>query len=125
MKDMAVVDSSVWIELLGKGALAKKCAAALQRHIIVGVPALIVYEVCRKVQKKISAEQALSVAAMLRQHGILNMTDQIALLAVDLSIEHSLPMADSIVLAHAREMDAILITMDNDFAKLDGVLVVR
>jgi predicted nucleic acid-binding protein len=125
MKDLAVVDSSVWIELLGKGKLAKKCAAALQPRKVVGVPALVVYEVCRKVQSKISAEQALSVAAMLRQYGILDLTDQIALLAVDLSLEHNLPMADSIVLAHAREIGATLLTMDNDFAKLDGVLVVR
>ena len=125
MKDEAIVDSSVWIELLGKGALAKKCAAALQSHKVAGVPAMVTYEVCRKVQSKLSAEQALSVAAMLRQYGILDLTDQIALLAVDLSLAHNLPMADSIVLAHARDIGATLITMDNDFAKLDGVIVVR
>ena len=58
MKDAAVVDSSVWIELLGKGKLAKKCAAALQSHKVAGVPALVTYKVCRKVQSKQSAEQA-------------------------------------------------------------------
>ena len=125
MKDLAVVDSSVWIELLGKGKLAKKCAAALRPHKVAGVPALVVYEVCRKVQSKLSAEHALSVAAMLRQYGILELTDQIALLAVDLSLEHKLSMADSIVLAQAREIGATLLTMDNDYAKLDGVFVVR
>jgi hypothetical protein len=97
----------------------------MDSHRIVGVPAIIVFEVCRKVAAKVSEDEALRVAAWLRTFGILPLSDEVALLAVDLSLAHKLAMADSIVLAHAHREDALLVTLDNDFASLNQVQVIR
>jgi toxin FitB len=43
--------------------------------------------------------------------------------AADLSLEFSLPMADSFVLATARALGAELITSDTDFKNVPGVRV--
>ena len=48
----------------------------------------------------------------------------LALLAVaasKLSLDHNLPMADSIILATAREFDATIWTQDSDFKDFQGV----
>jgi predicted nucleic acid-binding protein len=92
---------------------------------VVGVPSLIIFEVCRKVTAKVSDDEALRVAAWLRTFGILDLTDEIALHAVDLSITNKLGMSDSVVLAHAMREAAQLVTLDNDFASIKEAIVIR
>ncbi|MEW6055426.1 MAG: PIN domain-containing protein [Bdellovibrionota bacterium] len=48
-----------------------------------------------------------------------------ALYAADLSIEFELAMADSLILAFAKEAGVSLLTLDNDFAGIPNVVVVR
>lgn len=62
---------------------------------------------------------------MLTQYNVLDMTREVVLTAADVSLEFSLAMADSIILAHARLSDAKLLTLDNDFAKIPNVKVLR
>jgi predicted nucleic acid-binding protein len=50
-----------------------------------------------------------------------DLSSSLALSAARLSIEHSLPMADSIMLATARANDAVLWTQDADFEDVPGV----
>jgi predicted nucleic acid-binding protein len=97
----------------------------MDKSLNVGVPAIIVFEVCRKVQLRVSEDEALRVAAWLRTFGVLPLTDEVALQAVDLSISLKLGMADSMVLAHAHREDAQLVTLDNDFASLKNATVLR
>ena len=52
---------------------------------------------------------------------IVNLDMQLAPDAARFSLDHGLPMADSIVLATARAHDAILWTQDAHLAGLDGV----
>ncbi len=125
MKPRALFDSSVWIEWLTKGKRLSACQKYMVKSQNVGVPAVIVFEVCRKVQLRVSEDEALRVAAWLRTFGVLPLTDEVALQAVDLSISLKLGMADSIVLAHAYREDAQLVTLDNDFASLKNVTVLR
>jgi len=121
----AIFDSSVWIEILGSGPLAKFCQKELHLHGKVIVPSLVLYEVYRKVATQISEDQGLSVVAMLSQYQVVDLTREVALLAADLSIQNRLGMADSMVLAHAQSIGAVLVTLDNDFVGVDGVKVIR
>ena len=49
-------------------------------------------------------------------------TQDLALSAADLSLEHGLAMADAFVLATARQFRAELVTSDRDFEGIDGVI---
>ena len=120
------LDSSVWVEILGSGRLVAACTAALDSATEVLVPTLVVYEVYRKLLAASGSEDlALSAVSLLRQHTVRDLTDEVALEAAELSLAHRLGMADSIVLAHARRDAAPLVTLDDDFAGIDGVRVLR
>ena len=125
MKPRVLLDSSVWIEWLTRGKRLASCQKYMDKSHNVGVPALVIYEVCRKITANVSDDEALRVAAWLRTFGILPMTDSIALHAVDLSLTHKLGMADSMVLSHALNEGSQLITLDNDFASIKEATVIR
>ena len=52
---------------------------------------------------------------------VVDLDTPIALRAAKLSVEHRLPMADSIILATARSYEATLWTQDSDLEDLLGV----
>jgi predicted nucleic acid-binding protein len=52
---------------------------------------------------------------------VVDLTAPLAIAASKLSLEHNLPMADSIILATAREFDATVWTQDSDFKNVGGV----
>jgi predicted nucleic acid-binding protein len=119
-----IVDSSVWIEIFREGPLSKKCEKAIKGQKV-RVPSLVIFEVYKKIKTRISEEIALEVVGALSQYEVLDLTRETSLLAADLSVEHSLGMADSIVLAHARGASETLLTLDNDFSKIPSVSVIR
>jgi predicted nucleic acid-binding protein len=49
------------------------------------------------------------------------LTAPLAIAASKLSLEHNLPMADSIILATAKKSKATLWTQDSDFMNIGGV----
>jgi len=57
----------------------------------------------------------------MQQGRVVDLNATIALTAAKLSIELKLPMADSIILATARECPATLWTQDGDFKGMAGV----
>jgi toxin FitB len=120
-----VLDSSVWIEILRTGPLSKKCLGELKGANKIFVPTLVIFEVYRKILRASSEELALSAVALLNTHSSAPLSQEVALLAGDLSLQHSLATADSLVLAHAIDLGAVLVTLDNDFADIDGVKVIR
>jgi predicted nucleic acid-binding protein len=119
------LDSSVWIEILSGGALAKQCTKEMNAAAQVFVPALVIFEVYRKIAQSVSEDRALSAIALLSQNEVVDLSRDIALTAADLSIEHKLAMADSVVLAHTRQANAVLLTLDNDFSGIAGTRVLR
>jgi predicted nucleic acid-binding protein len=120
-----VLDSSAWIEILSSGPLSKHCTKELKVADQVFIPTLVFFEVYKKIASSLSEDRALSAVALLSQYVTANMTREVALAAADLSIQHKLAMADSLILAHAYQAGALLITLDNDFSGLPGTLVIR
>ena len=64
---------------------------------------------------------AFSAIALIRQGHVIPLTERIALLAADLSLQTKLPMAASVILATARVHRAHIWTQDADFDGLDDV----
>ncbi len=120
-----VVDSSVWLEIFSDGPHCRRCEFELARQKSIRVPSLVIYEVYRKLRQHGTEEEALEVVAFLRKHEVLDLTSGIALAAADISLHYKLPMADSIVLAHATTLEDTLLTLDNDFSGLPQAKVIR
>lgn len=119
---MNVVDSSGWIEYFTGGSLAKLYAPYIEKHSELLVPTLVLYEVYRWIRRHDSEEEAVRYAAQMSQSKTVPLDDSLALFAADLSLEHRLAMADSIVYAAALSQKAKLVTSDSDFKELPNVI---
>ncbi len=79
------------------------------------------YEVYKWIKRERSEEEATAAVATMKKTNVVDLTEEIALTASDLSLTHRLAMADAILLATARTHNAELITTDSDFAGIEGV----
>ena len=85
------------------------------------VPAVSIYEVFKVLLREAGEDAAIQGVAVMQRGRIIDLTAQRALDAAALSLRHSLPMADSIILAAAREHGATVWTLDDDFSGLPDV----
>jgi len=122
---MNIVDSSGWLEYFANGKNAEIFAPIIIDIEKLIVPTIILYEVFKKVLQQRDETQALKAIAIMQQGSIVELTNSIAINAAKLSLEHKLPMADSIILTTARECDAVLWTQDDDFREIEGVKYIK
>ena len=118
---MNVVDSSAWLEYFADGPNAAFFSASIESTEDLLVPSVCLYEVFKRILQQRGEHEALEAVAVMAEGSIVNLDMQLALEAARFSLDHGLPMADSIILATARAHDAILWTQDAHFAGLDGV----
>lgn len=118
---MNVVDSCGWLEYLADGPNADFFAAAVEDTSDLVVPSLSLYEVFKKVLQQRGEGDALQAVALMSQGTVVDLNMDLALLAAKISVELHLPMANSIILATARQYEANLWTQDADFADIQGV----
>lgn len=85
------------------------------------VPTIILVEVCRRVLQQRGEDEALQAAALLHQGQVVDLNSGLALSAAQLGIAHKLPLADSIILATAKQFSATIWTMDGDFEGIPRV----
>lgn len=57
----------------------------------------------------------------MKQGILIELTSEIAILDAKSSIDHKIPMADSIILATAQTYEAVIWTEDADFKGIQGV----
>jgi predicted nucleic acid-binding protein len=118
---LIVLDSSGWLEYFGDGPHADEFAARLKNPANVLTPTVALYEVYKVAKRDRSEEEAIRAVAMMKKTQIVELTEELALTAADLSLAHSLSMADSMMLAVARAYDAELATTDAGFTGIEGV----
>jgi len=118
---MNIVDSSGWLEYFADGPNASFFSRPLQETADLIVPTITIYEVFKVVLRQRNESDALQSAALMQQGSVIDLTPSISILAARTSIEHRLPMADSIILATSRVLGAIIWTQDSDFKNIDGV----
>ena len=118
---MNVVDSSAWLEYFANGPNASFFAKPVEDTQRLIVPTLSLFEVFKRVLEQCGEGEALQAVAVMRQGMVVDLDIPIALRAAKLSIEHRLPMADSVILATARSHNATLWTQDADFEDLPGL----
>jgi predicted nucleic acid-binding protein len=116
-----VVDSSGWLEFFADGPNADAFAPPLSDRSALIVPSITIYEVFKAVCRQRGEDAALQAAALMQQGTVVELAPSLAMVAARVSLELSLPMADSIILATARLHDAVLWTQDEHFAAISGV----
>lgn len=118
---MNIVDSSSWLAYFADEPNAKHFLPPLNDDASLIVPTVTIYEVFKVVLRETGENEALQAMAAMRKGMVIDLTAPLALAAAKLSLEHGLPMADSIILATAREYDATIWTQDADFQNIKNV----
>ena len=118
---MNVVDSSAWLEYFADGPNASFFADPIEDIETLVVPTLSLFEVFKRVLQQRDESTALEAAAVMQQGTVVDLEATIALNAARLSVELRLPLADSVILATARQYGAELWTQDADFEGIEGV----
>lgn len=118
---MNLVDSCGWLEYFADGSNASFFAPALEdtEHLL--VPALVVYEVCKRVALQRGEAAAASAADFMAQGTSITFDADTALSAALYAAKHKLALADSLILQSAREHGALVWTQDLDLKGHEGV----
>ena len=118
---MNVVDSSAWLEYFANGPNAGAFAPPIEKTADLLVPALVLFEVFKRVLTQRDEGAALQAVAVMQQAQVVDLDAALAVMAAHLSVELRLPLADSIIFATARSNNAVLWTQDSDFDGMPGV----
>jgi len=116
-----IIDSSGWIEFFTDGPLSDEYARRLRTLSSVLTPTIVLYEVYKRLRRELSEDDAVIAVSAMQRTRVIDLNQEIALTAADLSLDHGLAMADSIILATARMHRAELVTSDADFDGIAGV----
>jgi len=116
-----VVDSSAWLEYFADGPNAGAFAPPIQATADLVVPSITLFEVFKRVYQQRGEGPALHAVAVMQQGRVVDLDGPLALAAAKLSADSKLPLADSVVLATARQHEATLWTQDADFEGLAEV----
>ncbi len=118
---MNIVDSSGWLEYFSDGFNAEYYKQPLQNPSDLIVPSITIYEVFKVVLREADEKNALLSIAAMQKGTVVDLNPSIAINAAKLSLNHHLPMADSIILATAKKYDCLIWTQDSDFKNLPNV----
>ena len=118
---MNVVDSSAWLEYFAGTERAEHYAKIIENPEQLIVPTLSIYEVFKKIVQQRSEHEALQAAAAMQQGKVVDLDVRIAIEAARVSSEKQLPLADSVILATAKQYLAVLWTQDAHFKGMEGV----
>jgi predicted nucleic acid-binding protein len=118
---MNIIDSSGWLEYFSDGPNAKYYSPALNDTSSLIVPVITIYEVFKVVLKESGENEALQAVAAMQKGKVVDLTANIVMKASKLSLQHNLPMADSMILATAQAYKCVIWTQDCDFENIEGV----
>ena len=116
-----LIDSSGWVEYFTAGTNAQFFIQPIQAVENLLVPTICIYEVFKRLLLDVGEESALQGVGVMALGQEVELSRTIALEAAQISVEHKLAMADSIILATAHTYDAVLWTQDKHFKTIAGV----
>jgi len=124
--DRIVVDSSGWVEYLGGGPKASSFAEYFESQTTTNyLPSIVVYEVHKKLYRESGSSVANIFVSAAFNYGdrLIPLSLEISLAASKISIPDKLSMADAIIYATAKRLNARLVTSDTDFQNLPDVTI--
>ncbi len=118
---MTVIDTSGWLEYLADGPLAAQYEKYLAKPDTIITPSITLSEVYKKVKKARGAEVALAVVAQIEKTTVVPLDEEIAVMAADLALDHSLALPQATAYATALREEAQLLTADPHLKGLEQV----
>lgn len=118
---MNIVDSSGWLSYFADEPSSKHFQSPLQDIESLVVPSITIYEVSKVVLRESGENEALQAVAAMQKGSVIELTTRLAISASRISLQYRLPMADSIILATARDCHATIWTQDIHFEDIPGV----
>jgi predicted nucleic acid-binding protein len=118
---MNVVDTSGWLEYFEGGLNAKKFSTPIVQFEELVVPTICIYEISKVILRESDENHLLQALAAIHKGQIITLTPSISTAAAKISLQHKLPMADSIIYTTANLYDATIWTQDIDFKGLPNV----
>lgn len=118
---MNIVDSSGWLAYFADEPNAKHFLSSLSDSDLLVVPTVTIYEVFKVVLRESGENEALQAVVAMQKGKVVDLSAALAVAASRLSLEHKLPMTDSIILATAQEFKAVIWTQDSDFKDISNV----
>ena len=118
---MNIIDSSGWLSYFADEPSANHFHAPIQDIESLIIPVITIYEVFKVALRESSENEALQAVAAMQKGTVVELTSKLAISASKLSLQHKLPMADSIILATANDYNATIWTQDRDFKDIPGV----
>jgi uncharacterized protein with PIN domain len=109
------VDSSAWLAYFADESGAGNFSAAIEDTDSLIVPTVCLLEVFKVVARQRGDGDALQAVALMQQARVIDLDPNLAILAAQASLDHKLPLADSIVYATALLVDGLVWTQDDDF----------
>jgi len=118
---MNIVDSSGWLAYFADEPNAKYFLTPLNDFAALVVPTVMIYEVFKVILRESCENDTLQAFAAMQKGMFVDINASLAIAASKLSLEHNLPMTDSIILATARQFNAVLWTQGSDFKNISNV----
>lgn len=118
---MNVIDSSGWLSYFADEPSAKYFQPPLLDIGSLIVPVITIYEVFKVILRESSENEAIQAVAAMQKGTIVKLTTKLSISASKISLQYKLPMADSIILATAKDFNATIWTQDIDFKNIPGV----
>jgi predicted nucleic acid-binding protein len=118
---MNIIDTSGWLEYFSDGPNAHSFLEPLNDIDSLIVPVITIYEVFKVVLRESNENDALQAVAAMQKGRVVDLNAHIAMKASKLSLQYSLPMADSIILATAQVYECVIWTQDADFENIENV----
>ena len=118
---MNIVDASGWIEFFLAGTNGPKFKPVIENTSELLVSSVNMYEVNRVLSRKLPVELRDMCLQVMRRAPVIELNDERAIAASELSLKHGLAMADAAMYAMALEYKAVLWTQDADYQGLAGV----
>ncbi|MDI6800080.1 MAG: type II toxin-antitoxin system VapC family toxin [Actinomycetota bacterium] len=118
---MNIIDSSGWLTYFADAPNAEHFLIPLDDPDSLVVPTITIFEVFKVVLRECDENKALQAIAAMQKGMLVALGAELAATAAKVSLEQNLPMADSIILATAKQFDATIWTEDSDFRSLPNV----
>lgn len=118
---MNIVDSSGWLEYFAGGPNSANFSLPLEDASSLIVPVITIYEVFKVVLREAGEDEALQSVAAMQKGKIIDLTMNLSMSAVKISMQYNLPMADSIIFATAKKHQCDIWTQDAHFKSLPRV----
>ncbi len=118
---MNIVDSSGWLSYFADEPSSKHFQVPLCDTGSLIVPVITIYEVSKVLLRESGENEALQAVSAMQKGKVIELTTKLALAASLLSLKYKLPMADSLILATARDCGGTIWTQDIDFKDIPGV----